>query len=90
VLDYSTIEDLSRRMADMLLGIFRSNARQQGEAALEFAFALKTERLKLSDKDMSRLRQEVKELCGEGIYIELIKDLLGVGDAEAWSQGPSI
>jgi hypothetical protein len=89
-LDYSTIEDLSRRMADMLLGIFRSNARQQGEAALEFAFALKTERLKLSDKDMSRLRQEVKELCGEGIYIELIKDLLGVGDAEAWSQGPSI
>ncbi len=74
----------------MLTGIFKLNARQQGEAALEFAFALKTERMKLTDKDISRLRQEAQQLRSDGKYIDLIKDLLGVGNADAWSQGASI
>lgn len=89
-LDYSSCEDISRRMADMLSGIFRMNARQQGEAALEFAFALKTERMRLSEKDMNRLKQEVKALKSNGKHIDLIKDLLDVGDVDAWSHGASI
>lgn len=88
-LDYSSGEDVSRRMADLLSGIFRLNSRQQGEAALEFAFAIKTERLKLADEDMSRLRQEVKGLSGDGKYFELLKDLLDVGSTDSWSQGAS-
>ena len=89
-LDYSSNEEVSRRMTDMLSGIFRLNSRQQGEAALEFAFALKTERLKLSDKDMNRLMNEVKELRGNGKYLDLIKDMLNVGDADSWSYKASI
>lgn len=89
-LDYSSSEENSRRMADMLSGIFKLNERQQGEAALEFAFALKSERLKLADKDMTRLQGEVRELCGEEKYVDLMKDLLGVGRTDAWNQGASI
>lgn len=89
-LDYSSSEEHSRRMTDMLSGIFRLNARLQGEAALEFAFALKTERMKLADKDMNRLKQEVRVLLGGGQYLGLIKDLLDVGRTDAWDQGASI
>jgi hypothetical protein len=78
-LDYSSGGDVSRRMADLLSSVFRLNSRQQGEAALEFAFALKTERLKLADEDMNRLKSEVDGLSGDGIYLELLKALLDVG-----------
>ena len=89
-LDYSSSEEISRRMTEMLSGIFRFNSRQQGEAALEFALALKTERMKLSAVDMKRLKDEVKELSGEDQYIKLMKDLLDVGQPNAWGQGIGI
>lgn len=89
-LDYSSGGDVSRRMADLLSSIFRLNSRQQGEAALEFAFALKTARLKLADQDMSRLKLEVEELSGDGIYVELLKALLDVGRDDSLVQETGI
>lgn len=85
-LDYSSGEEVSRRMADLLSSIFRLNSRQQGEAALEFAFALKTERLKLAAADIRRLKLEVKGLSGGGLYFDLLKGLLDVGDEGCFVQ----
>ncbi|ADE12083.1 hypothetical protein [Sideroxydans lithotrophicus] len=89
-LDYSSGGEVSRRMTDILSGVFRLNSRQQGEAALEFAFALKAERLKLADEDMNRLKLEVKELSGDGIYVELLKALLDVGHEGSLEQETGI
>ena len=89
-LDYSSHEEVGRRMTDILSGIFRLHARQQGEAALEFALAIKNGWLKLSDSDMSRLKQEVNKLHGSGVYFELLRDLLGIGSSDAWSEEATI
>jgi hypothetical protein len=85
-LDYSSSEETSHRMADLLSSIFRQHSRQQGEAALEFAFALNTERLKLAGDDMNRLKQEVSELSGNEQYLGLLKDLLNVAGDDVWSE----
>ncbi|WP_293007208.1 hypothetical protein [Nitrosomonas sp.] len=90
-LDYSSREDVSRRMTDILSGIFRMNSRQQGEAALEFAFALKSNRLKLYESDLSRLKVEVKKLCEDnGKYIRLLKNFLDIDSFETWRDETSI
>lgn len=88
-LDYSSNEEVCHRMADLLSSIFRQYSRQQGEAALEFAFALKTGRLKLVSHDMERLQKEVKELGGDEKYLELLKDFLNEEGGDAWSESPS-
>jgi hypothetical protein len=75
-LDYSSSDEVSHRMADLLSSIFRQHSRQQGEAALEFAFSLKTERLKLVRSDMERIQAEVENLSGGEQYFELLQDLL--------------
>lgn len=85
-LDYSSNEEVSHRMADLLSSIFRQYSRQQGEAALEFAFALKTGRLKLVSHDVECLQQEVKKLSGAGKYLELLKDLLNEEGGDAWNK----
>ncbi len=90
-LDYSSHEGVSRRMTDILTGIFRMNFRQQGEAALEFAFALKNDRMKLYDSDMKRLKDEVGNLCEDsGKYIKLLKNILDIDSPEAWIDETSI
>ena len=90
-LDYSSREEVSRRMTDILSGIFRMNSRQQGEAALEFAFALQSDRMKLYDSDMRRLKDEVKNLCEDsGKYIKLLKNILDIDSSEAWIDETSI
>jgi hypothetical protein len=90
-LDYSSHEGVSRRMTDILSGIFRMNSRQQGEAALEFAFALKNDRMKLYDSDLSRLKDEVKNLCEDsGKYIKLLKNILDIASSESWIDETSI
>ncbi|MXS82713.1 hypothetical protein [Nitrosomonas oligotropha] len=83
-LDYSSHEEVSRRMTDILSGIFRMNSRQQGEAALEFAFALRTERLKLCDSDIERLKQEINSLSNESgeKYVVLLKNLMDMDTPE--------
>ncbi|MBX9893708.1 MAG: hypothetical protein K2Y09_00805 [Nitrosomonas sp.] len=83
-LDYSSHEEVSRRMTDILSGVFRMNSRQQGEAALEFAFALRTERLKLCDSDIERLKEEVKSLSNESEeeYVVLLKNLIDMNSSE--------
>lgn len=90
-LDYSSREEVSRRMTDILSGIFRMNSRQQGEAALEFAFALKNARMKLYDSDLSRLKDEVKNLCDKnGEYIKLLKNILDIDSSDALNDETSI
>ncbi|WP_305333882.1 hypothetical protein [Nitrosomonas sp.] len=89
-LDYSSHEGVSRRMTDILSGIFRMNSRQQGEAALEFAFALRTERLRLTSSDVSRLENEIRNLPNKnGQYIKLLSDLM-INSSEAWRDEASI
>ena len=67
------------------------NSRQQGEAALEFAFALKNDRMKLYDSDLSRLKDEVKNLCEDsGKYIKLLKNILDIASSESWIDETSI
>lgn len=89
-LDYSSHEEVSRRMTDILSGVFRMNSRQQGEAALEFVFALKSNRLKLYESDLIRLKDEVKELCEDnGEHIKLLKIFFDIASSEA-SDEPSI
>lgn len=75
-LDYSSHEETSRRMTDMLSGIFQLHEREQGEAALEFALALRCGRLKLSKSAMAHLGQTISEnFKGRGEYFELLKRL---------------
>lgn len=83
-LDYSSHEEVSRRMTDILSGIFRMSSRQQGEAALEFAFALRTGRLKLCDSDIERLKQEINSLSNESgeKYVVLLKNLMDMDTPE--------
>ncbi len=78
-LDYSSNEEASRRMVDLLSRIFSSHRREQGEAALEFALAIRTKRLRLSESAMKSLREQLKKhLGGEGKYSGLLTYLLEV------------
>ncbi|AXV82860.1 hypothetical protein [Ralstonia solanacearum] len=62
-LDYSSDEELSRGMKDFITKVFQSRNRAQGEAALEFALALTTERMKLCPTDWSDVRDTVENLA---------------------------
>ena len=54
-LDYSSIPDASRRLGEMLQRLFHNYRREQGEASLEFAFALAIGKLKLDSKTHKEL-----------------------------------
>lgn len=60
------------------------NSRQQGEAALEFAFAVRTEHLKLCDSDLKKLKQEIASLSNENgeKYVVLLKNLMDMNTPE--------
>lgn len=58
-LDYSCTHEESGFMRDFLIKIFLSRERSQGEAALEFAFAVATRRLRLQDNDLLLLKKRV-------------------------------
>ena len=58
---------------------------------MEFAFALKSNRMKLYDSDLSRLKDEVKDLCeGGGKYIKLLKNIMDIDSSEALNDETSI
>ena len=47
--------------------------------------------MKLYDSDLSRLKDEVKNLCEEnGKYIKLLKNILDIASSEAWIDETSI
>ena len=76
-LDYSSIPDASRRLARFLQRLFQNSHRDQGEASLEFAFALAIGKLKLE----RNLHKELAGYCQDKIqrqddWGELLKCLL--------------
>ena len=91
-LDYSSHEDASRRIAELLCGVFVQHAREQGEAALEFALALHSKKLRLADTDFASLRRLCATVLAdkEGTQHQFLKDLLGIGSADAWRGAPVI
>lgn len=58
-LDYSCTHEESGFMRDFLVKIFLSRDKPQGEAALEFAFAIATQRLRIQDSDLRTLKDKV-------------------------------
>lgn len=58
-LDYSCTHEESGFMRDFLIKIFLSRDKPQGEAALEFAFAIATRRLRIQDSDLRALKEKV-------------------------------
>lgn len=58
-LDYSCTHEESGFMRDFLIKVFLSRDKPQGEAALEFAFAIATRRLKIQDRDLLFLKEKV-------------------------------
>jgi hypothetical protein len=88
-LDYSSEAEASRYMLDMLDKIFAQCERAQGEAAPEFALALKTGRLKLAKDDMNRLLERNKQtLIGMSPMKILLRALLGIDDSLGIEQLP--
>ncbi len=85
-LDYSSDEELSRNMKDFITKVFQSRTRAQGEAALEFALALVTERMKLSSTDWSEVRDTVRNLAQDSNELDtalrVMFDLQGVPSSE--------
>lgn len=76
-LDYSRDNAASEHMLEILVKIFKQHGRAQGEAALEFAISLRTERLKLTVKHREKLAERVSEsLAGEGRQKKLLRKLL--------------
>lgn len=91
-LDYSSQEDASRRITELLCGVFAQHAREQGEAALEFALALHSKKLRLADADLGSLRVLCSTVLSdkEGRQHQFLRDLLEIGSAGAWSDVPVI
>jgi hypothetical protein len=56
-MDYSDSPDNSAFMLELLLSVFRNASEPQGEAALEFAMAILTGRMRLSGRDNASLVQ---------------------------------
>lgn len=85
-LDYSSDEELSRSMKDFVTKVFQSRNRAQGEAALEFAVALATERMKLSPTDWSEVKETVRKLAQDSNELDttlrVLFDLQGVPASE--------
>lgn len=61
-LDYSSQSSASFQMKSILLGIFSSSDKGQGEAALEFALAIACDKLRLVESDMKDLKRKVGKL----------------------------
>ena len=76
-LDYSSIPDASRRLGRLLQRLFQNHQRDQGEASLEFAFALAVGKLKLDRKT----HEELVAYCKNNIqedddWCKLLQSLL--------------
>jgi hypothetical protein len=77
-LDYSHIEEFSKYICQLLIGQLQKRYKDQGEAILEFALALKIGRLRISISDHRNLHAEAKKILNsadgyvESLLLELI------------------
>lgn len=89
-LDYSSEQEASRFMLDLLSKIFTHCDTPLGEAALEFALAIKSNRLKLTKEDTSLLNQRIEYfLQGELAIKRLLRVLLSIEKPDDQQQLPS-
>lgn len=58
--DYSASDDLSRQFTSICQSVFVNCHHDAGEAALEFVYALATEKISLRSADSDRLREEIR------------------------------
>lgn len=75
-LDYSCNHEESGFMRDFLTKILLSRDKPQGEAALEFAFALATRRLRIQDRDLLFLKDQVFSVLSDSTIDASIKTFL--------------
>lgn len=84
-LDYSGTSELSEMMREFLEKVFINHARGYGEAATEFAFALASGHLKLTDKDRDLLLKQISISISEAsallglLYCWWLKSQIVVG-----------
>ncbi|RQM47126.1 hypothetical protein EHZ19_15850 [Paraburkholderia bannensis] len=77
-LDYSREESASQFMLDLLTNIFEQHNRRQGEAACEFAFALRARKLRLQQQHFADLKARIQsKLEGSTHKLRLLRMLLG-------------
>jgi hypothetical protein len=76
-LDYSSSRDTSRHMSAIIRKMITQRSKQQGEAVLELALALKTERMRLCSDHHQELYASTKSiLIGKAWPIPLLKFLI--------------
>lgn len=80
-LDYTSDKDASLYFLEFLTKIFLQFNRPQGEAALEFALALRTGRLKITEADREQLNMKVSEALSEDTPIEFLLRKLIIEDS---------
>ncbi|WP_148664563.1 hypothetical protein [Herbaspirillum robiniae] len=89
-LDYSSESEASKYMADFLVKVFIQHTQAQGEAALEFALALHTNSVKLTEEHHKELIQQVKApLTGNTATKKVLRILLGIDPPPVSSALPS-
>ena len=81
-LDYSSDENTSIRMQQILGEIFLQHRQQQGEAALEFGFALRSGKIKLAKKHLEEMQTKLRpKLNGKSKRLGLLRGLLGLDES---------
>ena len=72
-LDYSASDDLSRQFASVCESVLSNHRNEVGDAALEFVFALVTERVSLRPSDSERLDVQIESSRVLSAFRELLK-----------------
>lgn len=81
-LDYSCTHEESGFMREFLMKIFSARFKPQGEAALEFAFAIATRRLQIQEKDLLALKEKIVGVLSNTEKDIFIKRLLDYATEE--------
>jgi len=65
-LNYARSESLDEMMKNIIIGIINHNSSQQGEAVLEFLFALASKKITLSEKSENEIKEIIQSIkCSE-------------------------
>ena len=88
-LDYSASDDLSREFASVCESILSNHRNDVGDAALEFVFALVTEKVSLRPPDSERLDKQIKSsgvLSAFRVLLEREEEVLPISGEEAFGE----
>jgi hypothetical protein len=77
-LNYSAMREESSFMRELLLKIFSARSKPQGEAAMEFALALATQRLKIQDADLKMVCDKTRDLLNKNKFDKSLGALLDI------------